>query len=90
MADQNDAPVALTFEQAVAMLPDGEEVHTFRQAGWALLGASWPREKIIAAIKEWGAELSGPAATGTDHGLALRQDGRGVLFIETKPREAAQ
>lgn len=70
------------------MLPDGEYIHTFRQArAGMLLGADWGRADILAHIEKHGAELSGETATRMDHGMVVLADG-GALFIET--RKAAE
>lgn len=73
----------VTYERAVAMIGDGERIHTFRQpmAGM-MLGADWDRAEMLRAIEKHGAELSGPLATGMKHGLLLIDD-LGPLFIET-------
>lgn len=77
----------LTYEEAEQMLPDSETVHTFRQAGFGLLGANWSRSEILTAIKEFGAELSGEHATNMNHGLVVHD--HSYLFIETKPKTKA-
>ena len=75
--------VVLSFYQAVAMLPDKQEIHTFRLSRVALIGADWDRSEIISAIKKYGVELSGPNASGMGHGMVLT-DSNGFLFIETR------
>lgn len=80
-----DESVTLSFDQAVALLPDGDEVHTFLNPGGILVGANWPREKILEVIKEHGAEVSGDQAQRMKHGIVITQYGsHGPLFIETK------
>jgi hypothetical protein len=80
-------------EEAIALLPDGDEVHTFRSASFGLIGADWERAALVEAIREAKvAEVTGPAAQGMKHGLAI-QNGSSPLFIETVRRtdeEAAQ
>jgi len=76
----NDERVILDVVDAMAMLPEGDRIHTFRGPG-ILIGADWDREDIVNAIKKYGAELSGAMATALGHGLALN-DGS-WLFIET-------
>jgi hypothetical protein len=90
MSETTDADrVLLTDEEAIAMLPDGDTVHTFRQsAAGVLIGADWPRERLIAAIREGQPELSGGAATGMGHGLAVGLVG--TLFVETRKPEGAR
>ena len=74
----------ITFDQAVSMLPDGDTVHTFLQAGFGLIGADWPRENILADFEKYEVELTGPAATAMDHGLGFH-DGKHFVFVATNP-----
>lgn len=76
----------LTYDEAVARLPDGDEIHTFTNpAVGLLLGADWSREQILEAFKADGAEVeeSGPAATAAKHGIAMKHNGR-FVFVATK------
>ena len=73
----------VSFEDACAMLPDKEMVHTFRNPSFGLIGADWPKAVIVEALKKYGAELSGKVATSMKHGLVLK-DESGFLFIETR------
>lgn len=80
---QNDnGRVYLTPEQAEAMLPKEGRIHTFRQAGFALIGADWDRSDILDAIQKFKPELSGEQATAMQHGIVLNDD-HGYLFIQT-------
>lgn len=74
----------LSYRQAVAMLPKGRTIHTFRSTSFALLGCDWSRKHILEAIKEHGAQFAGPQATKMGHGLVVLESDRGALFIETK------
>ena len=74
--------VFLSAAEAEAMLPEGETIHTFRQAGPALIGASLERSQIISALQTRRPELSGAQATAMKHGLVVFDD-YGALFIET-------
>lgn len=85
----SDERVPLTYDQAIAMLPDAERIHTFRGTGPVMIGADWPRSTLLDAIREHGAELSGPGATAMGHGMALI-DSVGVLFIETVDQRRAR
>lgn len=78
----------LTAEQALAMLPDGDSIHTFvpSAGGGVLIGADWGREAIEEYIHTHPVELSGETATRMKHGLAAKR-GDGWLFIETKAME---
>ena len=79
-----DAKVLIPFDEAEKRLPDGPEIHTFRQAGPMLLGADYERGELLKAMREAEAiELTGPAATAMHHGLAI-QDKHGLLFIATR------
>ena len=73
----------LSIKEAEAMLPEGDTVHTIRQAGPCLIGADWTREQVLEIIKKYPPELSGPGATSMGHGIAII-DNVGPLFIETK------
>lgn len=80
-----DERVRLTFDEAVAMLPDGDDIHTFRQAAvGTLIGADWPRADILEHIAKHGAELSGEHATRMKHGICVLEGGRVPLWIATK------
>ncbi len=83
MSEENDERQLLSFDEAVRMLPDGDRIHTFRNAGFTLIGADWPRDKLLVAIKQYGAELSGPMSSQMGHGMVLFDD-KGPLFIEVK------
>lgn len=78
--------VTLTFDEAVAMLPDGDTIHTFLSGGMALIGADWKREDILELLKIGKPELSGENATNLGHGIVawLRSQ---PLFIETRKAE---
>jgi hypothetical protein len=76
----------LTYDEAVALLPDGDSIHTFLDGGTALIGADWDRSAILTLLREAGHEIevTGPAAQSMGHGLAAyRADGTPV-FIETR------
>lgn len=75
--------VFLTADQAESLLPDGENIHTFRNTSGALIGCDWHRESILSALKqhEKTIELTGHVATSMRHGIVIN-DGS-ALFIET-------
>jgi hypothetical protein len=82
----SDEPEFLTYDEAVALLPGGERIHTFMQAGPVVIGADWDRAKILELLREAGPEIevTGPSAQSMGHGLAAyRADGEPV-FIETR------
>jgi len=81
-----DEPVLLSYEEAVALLPDGDRVHTFLDAGGALVGADWDRADILRLLETSSRrEVSGPAAQGFGHGLAVLRDDGVPVFIKTRP-----
>jgi hypothetical protein len=75
----------LTYDEAVALLPDGDSIHTFLDGGGIPVGADWERSAILALLEETERrELTGPGAQSMGHGLAaFRADGTPV-FIETR------
>lgn len=73
----------ITPDEAENMLADGERIHTFRQAGFILLGCDVDRQDIVDMLKKFKPELSGKQATAMKHGLVIEDD-KGFMFIETK------
>ena len=75
----------LSYDEAVALLPDGDSVHTFLDGGFVLIGADWDRTDILTLLETTSRrEVTGDAAQGMGHGLAAyRADGTPV-FIETR------
>ena len=79
----SDKPETIDYAEAVTRLPEGNTIHTFRQNRVALLGAGWPRKKLLAALKAAKEiHVTGEGAQAMHHGIAI-QDKRGTLFIET-------
>lgn len=74
--------VVLSPIEAEAMLPEGEMIHTFRQAGYALIGADWERSEIIKAFQTCKPQLAGEQATAMKHGIVFFDD-YGAVFVET-------
>lgn len=77
----------LTVDEAISILPDGDSIHTFRDAA-VMIGADWSRKDIIDAIqKSERREITGPGARGIGHGLALYPKNAkyhsDILFVET-------
>lgn len=75
--------MSITKDQAKAMLPDGDTVHTFVNPGGILIGADWRRARAEAFIDQYEVGLSGEQATRMKHGLYVN-DGSKLIFIETK------
>jgi hypothetical protein len=86
MIETEDGRTMLTFDEAVALLPDGDQIHTFLDSPVALIGADWTRDQILDLLRSGEPELSGRRATDAGHGLAVRRDidEGGPVFIATK------
>lgn len=85
--------IVLTPEEAIAMLPEGELVHTFRNPSpGAMFGSDWSRASIEEEIRNAAyRELAGPIMTDMGHGLVLfpksaKYQGD-LLFVATKRSE---
>lgn len=83
----NDERIFITFEQALSVIPDREEIHTFRSLPNALFGTDWPKEDIEKKLQESDRiEIAGEMARGMGHGICACNKGMSmseVLFIET-------
>ena len=78
----------ITSKQAIKLLPDKDQIHTFYNMPFALLGADWNREDLIAALNAADKiEISGEHARNMNHGLAMYNDDAilqsDILFVET-------
>lgn len=73
----------LSAEEAAAMLPDGEWIHTFMNPAGMMLGADWARGDVIEMFQRCGVELSGKMATAMKHGLVSVDEGKAV-FVQTR------
>jgi hypothetical protein len=74
--------VRLNYDEAVAMLDDGETIHALRP-GLLMIGCDWSRTAVLKCIKTYGAQLSGKVATRMGHGVCT-VDEVGPVFFETK------
>ena len=83
----NDNRIYLNPEAAIALLPEGNEIHTFINIGISLVGADWIRDDLIMKIRSVDyREVTGRMARSMKHGLALYRHGDkhdDVLFVET-------
>lgn len=83
--------IFLTEQQAIELLPEGEQIHTFLNSRIALFGADWDRDEVIGKIRRSDyREVSGAVARGLKHGLALYNRGAtlaDVVFVETNPEK---
>lgn len=73
----------ITPEEAINLLNDGEQVHTFRNPNGILLGCDVDRESIIERLKSNPdkIEIGGETCRSMKHALILEDNG--FLFIET-------
>lgn len=83
--------IILTVDEAIAMLPEEESIHTFLQGGGILLGADWSAEEVRESLRQSiRIELSGHTATSMGHGLVFwrgPKDKGEWVFVETKDGE---
>jgi hypothetical protein len=83
----DDGVVLLTYDEAAALLSEGERIHTFLDSSIALLGADWDRKDVLALLRTTDRrEVTGPGAQSMGHGLAAFRDGKPV-FIEARQWE---
>ena len=79
----------ITADEAINLLPDKDEIHTFYQVSFGLLGADWSRSEVIDHLKTSGMviEITGSQARNMGHGIAAYpKDAKKqsqILFIET-------
>jgi hypothetical protein len=78
---EDDGEILLSYDEAVALLPDGDRIHTFLDGGITLIGADWDRAEILRLLERTERrEVTGPAAQSYGHGLAAyREDGTPVF-----------
>lgn len=83
--------VFLTVDEALAILPEGAKVHTFRNPVGVLLGADWSRKDVVKAIrKAFKLELAGSVATSMNHGLVVwEKRDKPALYVETRKEQAS-
>lgn len=74
----------ITPNEAIGLLNEGDDIHTFRNPSGIMLGCDWSRESIIKSLKKNHdkIELGGEGCRSMKHGLIVWDDGS-PLFIET-------
>lgn len=83
--DNDDEPQELTYDEAVALLPDGDSIHTILGGGGVMIGADWDRGEILTMLRASPRrEVTGPTAQSMGHGLAAVDTGGRTVFIETR------
>ena len=87
MEKTKDGKRYLNAEEAIALLPESELIHTFYSTGICLVGADWDRADVLQKLTEVDRiEIAGVSARSMSHGLAAYNNGarlNDVLFIET-------
>lgn len=78
----------VSVDEAINLLPEGDEIHTFYNCGNSLIGADWDRQGVIDKLNASDKiELTGMQARSIGHGLAVYNNDTKwqseVLFIET-------
>lgn len=79
----------LNYDEAVSLLPNGEDIHTFYNTSFGLVGADWSKEDILNKLKEADIviELTGEQAKSMKHGMCAYSKNAEyqseILFIET-------
>ena len=77
----------ITSEEAIELLPEGDEIHTFYNMGMIIIGADWEREDVIEKLEAVDViELTGECARSMNHGICAYNHGclqAEILFIET-------
>ena len=87
MSETIDDRVFLTYEEAIALLPDGDTIHTFlNPAVDVLLGADWSRESILRGLRDGKPQLAGEYAIRAGHGLVFMYKDE-YIFVETRQEE---
>lgn len=62
--------VFLSYEDAVALLPDGDYIHTMTNPGMNMIvGCDWQRADVLQLLKTGKPELAGRMASGMGHGI---------------------
>jgi hypothetical protein len=79
-----DTASAMTYEDAVARLPDSKQLHTFLPFAFGMAGADMTRTRVLKALR--AAERICPAdpKQSLGHEVAIFHEGRWLL-IETRP-----
>ena len=86
----SDDKTFLTLDQAIPLLPEGNEIHTLRNpAAGILIGADWTRARILEVLAAAPfIEVTGPRAQETGHGLFV-EDEHGALYIQAAEYKTA-
>lgn len=65
----------ITWEEAVRLLPEGEDIHVQYNDNYNIfLGADWSRDEVVDSLKKaHKIEIGGPMCRALGHGLCIWQ-----------------
>lgn len=86
-----DNKLIITPDEAESLLQDGETVHNFAQAGFAILGCDYDRAAAIKAFREAKSiEIGGSSCKGMKHPIVIwDSDGHYTFFEADMDKVAA-
>ena len=62
--------IFITQEEAMSVLPEGEDIHTFINSGGMLIGADWSRQNVEERLRNSvKIEIAGGVARNMGHGI---------------------
>jgi hypothetical protein len=74
----------LNYDQAVALLNEGDTIHVFVNPNGMLVGADWSRKEVLKLLKEADEiQIGGEQCIAFKHGLVATSGARNH-FIESK------
>ena len=76
--------IFISSKEAISILLDGEDIHTFRNSSFMLIGCDWRRQDILDLLKEHDGniEIGGEQCQRMGHGLVVYTSPADPLFIE--------
>ena len=75
----------LTYDEAVALLPGGDSIHTLLDGGFAFISEDWDRPRVLALLAATRRREAIPGPRDAGHGLAAYMPVTGHhVFIETR------
>lgn len=77
-----EGQIFLTPEEAISVLNEGENIHTFRNPNGMMIGCDWSRESIIETLKKEDVkiEIGGPQCQAMGRALVVHD--HSILFVE--------
>lgn len=75
--------IILTKEQAISLIGDGQDIHTFRSGHGILVGADHSRKELLESIERAKLiEIGGEACKRMGHGLVVWTSNTDPLFVQ--------